>query len=667
MEEPEQPIVDLLWFGLPPEYRVDGKLGEGAYGVVFLAMNLTLDEKVAVKILKYPQEELRYKRFRKEATLVSKLSHDAIVRVKRIGVTNRHYPFIVYEFVDGVTLKERLLRGVLSESEFQQIFVHLLAGLDCAHAAGIIHRDLKPGNIMLVCDREGHLTAKILDFGIAKAVSSEDQRLTHSQDVIGTPEYMSPEQCKKLELDARSDLYSLACIMYESITGKPPFRGDSALDTIFKQVNSDPAELVAREWGLPDGLAKLIMRNLSKAPDLRSSSAVEMQQAIQQLSGWRTSGGTSWKYRQRWASSLVIVSLLSLICLITINHPVISTRPNAPLKDSGRFVDRSVLREPASADGMHKRSPTAILRNAWEQHMGLVQGDRAPRVVHAREQIIAEVREALSKLVVSSESQLIRFCGHVIVAEQLDQLERPSDLEWADAMEACKINGVLSEEAFTPLFWLATKSFTEKRDKVPVMRAKIQSAIDFGIRAHARSLEVPDQIKILISYPQGLGRLYHMRGELADDTKDTVADWLEARCRFGMPTNRWSGINEVELISALVKAGERDRARKILLEDAAAIQEKMNRSPEFLESSIGCLTVGRELREVGCDEESQALLEAGYAQAYRLSAGRNAVALVEDLRRELLSARKNPETIKLKIDQLQKYPLSADNANKQAF
>ena len=262
-------------------------LGQGGMSVVYKAVQKSINRTVALKLLQKTHDESSIKRFQVEAKNTSKLKHPNIVGIMTFGISKDFKPFIVMEYLDGITLATYLKEKRLTLGQFKQVFLPVLSALSYAHENGLIHRDLKPANIMLKCNAADVIEqVKVVDFGIAKNFLTDGTAsglLTKAGGVIGTPSYMSPEQCRGEDLDQRSDLYSLACIMYESLVGTVPYFGSSSLE-IMQQHASNSAitasDLINR-IDIKNELAKTIAHALSKDPSKRFQSAAEMQEQLE--------------------------------------------------------------------------------------------------------------------------------------------------------------------------------------------------------------------------------------------------------------------------------------------------------------------------------------------------------------------------------------------------
>jgi eukaryotic-like serine/threonine-protein kinase len=277
---PLVPADSMIGVMLDGRYRVDGLLGWGGMGVVYRVTHVHIDTEFAIKIL-HPHlvaNQSAIERFRREAKAAGRIRHPNAIQVTDFGVTKEGTVYLVMELVDGKSLREMLRQEKTIDLRRAVSIMHqACAAVEAAHQSGVIHRDLKPDNIMI--KRDDKLgKVKVLDFGIAKLreqlPSSESrQTLTVEGTVIGTPEYMSPEQCRGRSLDPRSDIYSLGTILYEMLCGSPPFTGDSPLEVAAKHLNEQTRPLRQVCPVVPDPIEIVVMRALEKDPAKRQSSA----------------------------------------------------------------------------------------------------------------------------------------------------------------------------------------------------------------------------------------------------------------------------------------------------------------------------------------------------------------------------------------------------------
>ena len=266
-------------------------LGKGGMSLVYKARQKQLDRIVAVKVLSKlaVRGEDGIKRFQKEAKLTSTLDHANIVKTISFGVSNDGQPYLVMEYLEGLSLADDLKQnGRLKLQKFKDVFLPTLSALNQAHQAGLIHRDIKPGNIMICRNDTGAETVKLVDFGIAKVFGegeTETQNLTKTGAVMGSPAYMSPEQCQGKTLDGRSDLYSMACVMYETLSGEPPFSGESSLDVMQKHSAEPPPTVsdLSRKIDIRKELANVTLWGLAKDPAARPQTASEFARKLNEV------------------------------------------------------------------------------------------------------------------------------------------------------------------------------------------------------------------------------------------------------------------------------------------------------------------------------------------------------------------------------------------------
>jgi hypothetical protein len=261
---------------LNERYELGASLGRGGMASVYRGTDRVLGRTVAVKVLadRFAGDDKFVTRFRREAQAAAGLNHPNVVSVFDTGDdAEAHY--IVMEFVEGDTLADVLRReGKLAPGRAVAIADDAATALQAAHDSGLVHRDVKPGNIMI--DREGRV--KVMDFGIARAAA--DDTLTQTGMVLGPASYLSPEQAQGMPVDARSDVYSLGCVLYEMLAGRPPFTGDSPVAIAYKHVNEDPMPLSQAETRVSPQVEAVVMRALAKEPDQRFPTASSFREAL---------------------------------------------------------------------------------------------------------------------------------------------------------------------------------------------------------------------------------------------------------------------------------------------------------------------------------------------------------------------------------------------------
>ena len=285
-------------------YRILDKISDGGMGTVYRAEHVMIGQRVAIKVL---QPELTHNReivarFFNEAKATSAIRHPGIVVVLDFGYLESGLAYIVMELLEGMTLARRIkMRGAMPEGEAAAMLRGVCSGLAAAHDKRIIHRDLKPDNLFLVEDPDvpGGERIKILDFGIAKLTDiGSAHAATKTGAVMGTPTYMSPEQCRGSgDVDVRADIYSLGCIFYQLLTGKPPFAMEGAGEVIGMHLYVQPEPPSRHQLGISPDTEALVMAMLAKDPSLRPQTARDLAQALAAIAashGWNTSSGARW-------------------------------------------------------------------------------------------------------------------------------------------------------------------------------------------------------------------------------------------------------------------------------------------------------------------------------------------------------------------------------------
>jgi serine/threonine-protein kinase len=280
----QDPLVGTI---LADRYKVLSVLGRGGMSIVYKARHTLMDRIVAIKLLHVSlvSDPASLTRFQREAKAVSALNHPNVIFVYDFGVAENGLPFLVMDYLEGQSLGDVLKdQGRILINRGASIFVQSCEALQHAHAKGVVHRDLKPSNIMLVNNDGNADYVKIVDFGIAKLLNpgEESQKLTQTGEVVGSPLYMSPEQLMGRALDARSDIYSMGCVMYETLAGKPPFIGDNIIDTMRKHLDEMPMPLrqVRSDINIPDELEAVIFKALAKIPEQRQDTMADLTREL---------------------------------------------------------------------------------------------------------------------------------------------------------------------------------------------------------------------------------------------------------------------------------------------------------------------------------------------------------------------------------------------------
>ena len=317
------------------QYQILARLGRGGMGEVYLASDTRLGRKVAIKLLpeEFTRDAKRVQRFEQEARATSSLNHPNIITIHEVGEVGHHH-FIVSEFVEGETLRQRMKTSPLEPETALEVAAQVASALEAAHAAGITHRDIKPENVMLRPDG----LVKVLDFGLAKLTETRGPGVdlqaatiaklsTETGVVMGTVEYMSPEQARGQKVDQRTDIFSLGVMIYEMIAGRRPFEGATKSDVIAALLTVEPAPLRQYCVAVPAELERIVAKSLAKEPEARYQSAADLsadlktlRPSVQSASAaiTRQLGLASPRFAWRHGLILAVIATVSIVALASI-------------------------------------------------------------------------------------------------------------------------------------------------------------------------------------------------------------------------------------------------------------------------------------------------------------------------------------------------------------
>jgi serine/threonine-protein kinase len=291
---------------LDARYQVLKKLGEGGMSYVYLAKEISSDQEVAIKVLspRLASDKSSVERLRREAGLAMRLDHPNVCRILRLGESEDGLIYLVMPFLHGDLLSDRETKGGPMDLPVGlSILRQVCAGLHHAHELQIVHRDLKPENIMLEPNADGSDRAVVMDFGLAKERRADPSiaKLTATGIILGTPEFMSPEQIRGKALDARSDVYALGIVAFEMFTGKLPFQGRNAQEMMIARLRGTPTPIRSLRPELPTSLEKAIARSLETSPENRFATTLEFSDALTEgdSSGGGGGGGLFGKLREK--------------------------------------------------------------------------------------------------------------------------------------------------------------------------------------------------------------------------------------------------------------------------------------------------------------------------------------------------------------------------------
>ncbi len=288
---PQQFAQDLVGTSLAERYEVISFIGSGGMGLVYLVRDKQLDSVMALKMMqpRHKRDPEIIMRFKQEAQLVRSLNHENVVVVHDVGITDQGCFYLIMDYISGISLAELISQqGKVPLDRALSIFHQSCSAVAHAHERGIIHRDLKPSNIMLARNEGEPDAVKIVDFGIAKLAPPEggpDFQITRSGQLFGSPLYMSPERCMGKPLDARSDIYSIGCVMYEALTGRPPFVGATVYEIFYKHMQQKLERIgkVAADPQVSVGMEDIVFTCMAKDPSQRYQSMSDLLESLERV------------------------------------------------------------------------------------------------------------------------------------------------------------------------------------------------------------------------------------------------------------------------------------------------------------------------------------------------------------------------------------------------
>lgn len=429
---------------LSNQYEFLSEIGSGGMGLIYKARHTALNQIVAIKMLhKSRLDEVSVRRFQQEAKAVTALDHPSIVRVRDFGVTDSGQPHMVLDFIEGDTLSKAIQKTAgLPLADSLEIFIQACDALDHAHNRGVLHRDLKPSNIMLVPRLSGPPLVKIVDFGIAKINDPEHgasvPNLTQTGEVFGSPLYMSPEQASGAKLDSRSDIYSFGCVMYETLTGAPPFVGGSSIETIFRQLNDPAPSLKEGSLGkeFPPEIESIVAKALEKKLEDRFQSMAELKSVLLNLKLGKNSDGPIRTIesdmsadKKRYEFKALLFALVVLVCLAgTSGYFVITTSANKAKDSAVTLDDSAIAKQIIERDGNSDRVDLHNLK-VTDKMLELFAGPTKPTSVDLSNTLV--VGPGLANLI-HLPLKSLSLASSPVTSRGLEEIKHMENLEKLD-------------------------------------------------------------------------------------------------------------------------------------------------------------------------------------------------------------------------------------------
>lgn len=609
-------LLQNLALQIPAQFSVLEFLGEGGHGIVLKAKDTLLDKIVALKLIKTDRSddaERQVRRMQNEARILGKLDHPNIVRVFQMGLCQDQTPFLVCEYLEGETLADYLCKNPqMGPKAIAEIFTQILDALDCAHAHELLHRDVKPGNIMIMRDSTNQsLDLKLLDFGIAKPLSNEEVTvvgLTRTIQMSGSAPYMSPEQCRGEKIDIRSDIYSAACVLFECLTGQPPFVGETPVLTRYMHINEKleiPGSVTLAEPG-KSAVLRLVQRALSKDAGLRPASAAEFKRELLQVLA-PAIANNDWKKKSSWRLYFVLSAALLLPLLAWwISN---GTKRIENLSVAGKHAGTVSGAMNKAVSSRRSTSKLARMRDIFDRYSNY-HPENSENGVLEGVQLVADINVFLENLKDRNDDEKgMRFAASYIKAYTLESagLYEEAFRAWMDVLKLCKDSkGAVTAESLTCYARLSALSSALKHYADAEMYAKKGLSSKVLDTDFVRKLYVPHAFDLredpsFYSCYESLAYVYGIEKKY-EEQLDCLKKAESERCR----NERFEGsqIVAVHIAETFEKLGKHKEAIEYMQERQAALRKTFNvdRAGDFTHSMVD---IGKWYRGAGLTAEAK--------------------------------------------------------------
>jgi serine/threonine protein kinase len=608
-------ILNEISQQLPADYQVVEFLGEGGHGIVLKAINLRLQQAVALKIIKpdgSKDEFKQIKRMQTEARVLAKLCHENIVKIFQIGSCKDGTPFLVCEYLEGTTLDQYLRSDSQpSPRRILEIFVPVLGALSFAHEHSLLHRDLKPSNVMLLKDPEnGCLAVKLLDFGIAREINAGDnQALTSTIQISGSAPYMSPEQCKGEPLDRRSDLYSVACMLYECLSGAPPFSGETPMLTRYKQIHEQASLPLTDKFAHTASRAavyKLVLSALSKRKEDRPESAAAFEKAL-------IAAMPQGAKRVQWTTTKAIKQRAMVLILI-----IVSLSLGALFLWQSERRQRAIKSKREACPAPKKLVPLSVHGRMAEiaGEMEKLQADNSWDSLPEGRKLRQEMHQCIGRLNKHDKPGLFVAWRTIADLEERFKLYEDGQNDWSKALSYCRdASGNYTVEAcecYSHLSHIALDS----RDLPEAEQLAVRGlSLADEIRKTPRFLNIPNLIRRTGDFQDvyddlrgQMASIYHERGEFKNEEQSSrqVEKSKSKQGKFGE-----AAVYLLEEAAALISQNKRQEAFRLLKSGAGNYVQNCSGNEENALKALRLMATSRiaaQFPELKSDLRQQALL-----------------------------------------------------------